>query len=318
MHRVRSYIPSANYLFTFEAAARRGSFTAAAAELNVSQPAVSKTIRQFEAALGFKLFHRTHKRLELTPEGKRLFHETESAFDSLYAAITSMRRSDRREVVRATFSASFLQLWLLPRLGEFSELHSEIRLSLEESTYDDMDLFTNDIDLSARLGEGGWSELHAWPLTPEIIFPVAAPSYIGRHCPDPVAPDLQNLQLIHFREKNRVRCGWHEWLTANGLACDRVNETFVFSDALNSIGAAALGQGVALAWAHLVVDQMRSGALQRVGRLEYQTGKSIYLIAPKRKPLSPATRKFVTWILDRMQRDMAEFPDCVETRLQPA
>lgn len=318
MHRVRAYIPSANYLFTFEAAARRGSFTAAAAELNVSQPAVSKTIRQFEAALGFKLFRRTSSRLELTPEGKRLFHETANAFDSLHAVITAMRRTERREVVRATFSASFLQLWLLPRLGEFSELHSEIRLSLEESTYDDLDLFSNGIDLSARLGHGGWSDLHTWRLTPEIIFPVAAPSYIESHCPDLQPCDLQRLKLIHFREKNRVRWGWHEWLAANQLPCDRVSEAFVFSDALNSVGAAALGQGVALGWAHLVMDQVRSGALQRIGSLGHDTGKAIHLIAPKRKPLSSATQKFVTWILDRMRRDIADNRACFDASLQHA
>lgn len=318
MHRVRAYLPSANYLFTFEAAARRGSFTAAAAELNVSQPAVSKTIRQFEAALGFKLFHRNHTRLELTPEGKRLYHETESAFDALHAAITSMRRTDRHEVVRATFSASFLQLWLLPRLSEFSELHPEIRLSLEESTYDDMDLFTNGIDLSARLGDGGWNDLHAWPLTPELIFPVAAPSYIERHCADLAVCDMQVLKLIHVREKNRVRCGWHEWLAANRLPCDMVSETFVFSDALNSIGAAALGQGVALGWVHLVMDQIQSGALRRVSDLGYCTGKSIHLIAPGRKPLSSATQKFVTWILDRMQRDIAGNRTCFDPGPRPA
>ena len=72
MHRLRSFVPSANYLFAFEAAAWRLSFTAAAGELNESQPAVSKTIRLLEEATGLKLFKRDRGQLQLTTEGSCL------------------------------------------------------------------------------------------------------------------------------------------------------------------------------------------------------------------------------------------------------
>lgn len=100
MHRLRSLIPSANYLFCFEAAARRRSFTAAAQELNVSQPAVSKTIRLLEEATGLKLFRRDHTRLELTADGQRLYKETQEAFDHLHMVISSLQKKHSQDIVR--------------------------------------------------------------------------------------------------------------------------------------------------------------------------------------------------------------------------
>lgn len=311
MHKLRAYVPSANYLFTFEAAARRGSFTAAAEELCVSQPAVSKTIRLLEEALGFPLFHRKHTRLELTAEGKRLLQETEVAFDGLYRCISAMRRNETRETVRAAFSSSFLQLWLLPRLNEFSELHPRIRLSIEESSYDDLDLFSKGIDLSARLGHGDWSELQSWDMVPEIIYPVASHAYVERIGLNLSGRGLEAQRLIHFRERNRVRWGWSDWMAAQGRHFPHLDESYVFTDAVNSLGAATLGQGVALGWAHLVLDQVVAGALVRVGPA-CLTGKSIHLTASRRKRLSDATAQFVDWILDRMRRDRQDHPDCFD------
>lgn len=307
MHRLRNHIPSANVLFTFEAAARRRSFTAAAEELNVSQPAVSKMIRQLEASLGFRLFHRGRP-LDLTAEGKRLFAEVERAFDGLDNTIQSMRHGVRRDTVRASFSASFLQLWLLPRLGEFYETHPGIGLSLEESSQDEFDLYSEGIEVSSRLGHGDWPDLDAWDLVSEVIFPVGHPSYIAKRGGALALRDLPGARLLHFRERHRVRFGWRDWLAATGTAFAALDETVVFSDALGSLGAASLGHGVALGWSHLVLDHLVSGNLQQIGQRRLATGKSIYLVAPRRRPLSPAARTFIDWLLHRMAADVAAQP----------
>jgi LysR family glycine cleavage system transcriptional activator len=306
MHALRNHIPSANVLFTFEAAARRRSFTAAAEELNVSQPAVSKMIRQFEASLGFKLFHRDTRPLELTAEGKRLFADVERSFDLLNASIMAMRQGVRRDTVRVAFSASFLQLWLLPRLADFTETHPGIDLAILESSHDDIDLYAEGIEVSARLGDGNWAGLAAQELVPEVIFPVAHPGFIaktGGHI-----GDLARARLLHFREKHRVRFGWRDWLSATDGAAGRVEEAVVFSDALGSLGAASLGHGVALGWSHLVLDQVLAGNLQQVGPRRLATGKSIWLVSSRRKSQSPAAEAFVQWVLRRMGQDRAAHP----------
>lgn len=305
MHRLRAHIPSANVLFTFEAAARRRSFTSAAEELNVSQPAVSKMIRQLEAALGVRLFHRGVRPLELTAEGKRLFTEVERSFDALEATIVSIRHGSRRDTVTASFSASFLQLWLLPRLAEFYELHPGIGLVLEESSQDEFDLYADGVEVSSRLGRGEWTDVESWPLVPEVILPVSHPAYVERIGG---AGGLTQARLLHFREKHRVRFGWRDWLAATQTPFAEVSQPVVFSDALGSIGAAALGHGIALGWAHLVLDDMQKGNLQQVGDTRHATGKSVWLVASKRKDLSPAARVFVDWIRSRMAADIQSRP----------
>lgn len=307
MHPLRAQIPSANVLFTFEAAARRRSFTAAAEELNVSQPAVSKMIRQFEASLGFRLFHRGTRPLELTAEGKRLFADVERSFDLLNGSILAMRQGARRDTVKVSFSASFLQLWLLPRLADFTETHPGIRLSIEESSQDDLDLYSEGIEVSSRLGHGNWPDLEAEELVPEVIFPVAHPGFIAKTA-GLLPQDLAQARLLHFREKHRVRFGWRDWLVASGAAPAAVDETVVFSDALGSLGAASLGHGVALGWSHLVLDQILAGNLSQVGPLRLASGKSVWLVHSRRRPLSSAARAFTDWLLRRMGQDRAAHP----------
>ena len=306
MHALRNHVPSANMLFTFEAAARRRSFTAAAEELNVSQPAVSKMIRQFEAALGFRLFHRGVRPLELTAEGNRLFAEVVRSFDQLNAAILGMRQGgSQRDTVRVSFSAGFLQFWLLPRLGEFTESHPGIGLSIEESSHDDIDLYAEGIELSSRLGQGDWPDLDSRELVPEVVFPVAHPGFIAKGLG---AGTLASARLLHFREKHRVRFGWRDWLAATGQGTAAVDETVVFSDALGSLGAASLGHGVALGWSHLVLDQILAGNLQQVGPRRMASGKTVWLVHSRRRPLSPAAEAFAAWLLRRMGADRAAHP----------
>ena len=307
MHVLRGHIPSANALFTFEAAARRRSFTAAAEELNVSQPAVSKMIRQFEASLGFRLFHRDLRPLELTAEGKRLFADVERSFDLLNASILAMRQGARRDTVRVSFSASFLQLWLLPRLADFTDSHPGIGLSIEESGHDDIDLYAEGIEVSSRLGLGDWPDLEARELVPEVTFPVAHPGFIAKTGGLALA-DLARARLLHFRERHRVRFGWRDWLAAAGVPTGALDEAIVFSDALNSLRAASLGHGVALGWSHLVLDQILAGNLQQVGPRRLTSGKSIWLVNSRRKPLSPAAEAFTHWVMRRMAADRAAHP----------
>src|SRR5260370_39637794 len=78
MPGLRRMLPSSHALFVFDAAARNGSFTAAAAELNVTQPAVSRMLGQFEDYLGVRLFDRTAGRAVLTEEGEILYRRVGS------------------------------------------------------------------------------------------------------------------------------------------------------------------------------------------------------------------------------------------------
>ncbi|GHD20807.1 LysR substrate-binding domain-containing protein [Tianweitania populi] len=300
MHRLRSLIPSANYLFVFEAAARRKSFTGAAQELNVSQPAVSKTIRLLEEATGLRLFRRDHTRLELTAEGKRLYKETQEAFDHLHMVISTLQKKHSTDIVRVSFSASFVQLWLLPRLKGFKARHPDVSLRIEESSRDDQDLVEEDIDLSARLGLGNWPGVNVWSLASEEVIAVCSADYLREHGPIREPADLLNHELLNFEERHRTRMVWREWLERNGVPVPKLRQEFVFTDALGSIEAAVLGQGVALGWRHLVHDHLKAGRLLSPLTTSYRSGQSIYLIMPAQRWPKRGAELFRDWLLEQV------------------
>lgn len=304
MHRLRNLIPSANYLFAFEAAARRLSFTAAAKELNVSQPAVSKTIRLLEESTGLKLFRRESARLELTSEGQRLYQEVQASFDHLHMVISSLQRKHQKDIVRASFSAVFISLWLLPRLTDFKNSHPEIALHIEESPKDYIDLTEENIDLSARLGNGEWQGLKSWQLCLEETVCVCSPDYLEKNGPINTPQDLLKHRLLHFEEKHRSRIGWREWLEYQGVSSAKLPHDVVFSDNLTTMQAAAHGQGVALGWRHLLGEHLESGKLIVPLKNSYKPGKSIYLVAPAARQIKSGTEIFRDWILTEMQKDI--------------
>lgn len=299
MHRLRSLIPSANYLFCFEAAARRRSFTAAAQELNVSQPAVSKTIRLLEEATGLKLFRREHTRLELTADGQRLYKETQEAFDHLHMVISSLQKKHSNDVVRVSFSASFVQLWLLPRLKDFKAKHPDVSLRIEESSRDDQDLVEEDIDLSARLGNGKWPGIHSWHFVTEEVLPVCSPDYLKEHGPIHAPADLLRHTLLNFEERHRTRLGWREWLERHAVPVARLKQDFVFTDALGSIEAAVLGQGIALGWKHLVQDHIQAGRLVLPLEESYRSGQAIHIVMPAQRPPKRGAELFRDWLIEQ-------------------
>ena len=301
MHRLRSLVPSANYLFAFEAAARRKSFTAAADELNVSQPAVSKTIRLLEEATGLKLFRRQHNQLELTAEGARLYREVQESLDHLYMVIASLQREHATDQVRVSFSASFVQLWLLPRLRDFRDKHPEVTLRIEESSRDDQDLAAENIDLSARLGSGSWPGMQAWKFVAEEVVPVCSPDYLAARGPITTAADLLNHPLLDFEERYRTRMGWWEWLKVHGVRMTRRRENVVFTDLLGSVKAAALGEGIALGWRHLVEDYLASGQLVTPLQETYRSGHAVYLVMPAQRPAKRGTEVFRDWLLAQVE-----------------
>ena len=301
MHRLRSLVPSANYLFAFEAAARRKSFTAAADELNVSQPAVSKTIRLLEEATGLKLFRRQHNQLELTAEGARLYREVQESLDHLYMVIASLQREHATDLVRVSFSASFVQLWLLPRLRDFRDKHPEVTLRIEESSRDDQDLAAENIDLSARLGSGSWPGMQAWKFVAEEVVPVCSPDYLAARGPITTAADLLNHPLLDFEERYRTRMGWWEWLKVHGVRMTRRRENVVFTDLLGSVKAAALGEGIALGWRHLVEDHLASGQLVTPLQETYRSGHAVYLVMPAQRPAKRGTEVFRDWLLAQVE-----------------
>jgi len=287
--RLPSRIPSPSGLFAFEAAARHGSFSAAGRELGVTQAAVSFAVKQLESSLGVGLFHRHHRRVELTEVGERFAHDLAIGLSHIRRSVEEVqrRRNDRR--VTLSVSTGFATYWMVPRLSAFHAALPDLDLQMITSNRD-VDLGAEGIDLGVYRGDGRWPEYDCWLLAPDRIYPVCSPRY--RKPEEPLSlGQLAELDLIHLDEAFRERPNWSQWFAAMGFAWRDAGKGLHLNDYALVLQAAAEGEGVALGWHHIVEAFVRRGQLVRPVREEYVTKQGIYVVAAKHRPLSPAAER---------------------------
>lgn len=234
-------LPPLETLQAFDAAARGGSFTAAAERLNLTHGAVSRQVAKLEDWLGYKVFERGARGVSLTPEGNRLHLRTSEAF-ALIADNTD-RWSEPRgaAVVRLATIPSICGLWLIPRLKRLEGGRPPLRVVLEVDLRQ-IDLADEGIDLSVRCGRGGIPGRVSVRLFEERIFPIASPDLAARIAPGG-AERLLGFPLIHDSDAS----GWRAWLGAQGIDYRPRAQDRRFEDYNLVLDAAASGLGIALA-----------------------------------------------------------------------
>jgi DNA-binding transcriptional LysR family regulator len=244
MHR-RDLPASLDLLRGFEAAARLLSFTAAAAELFLTQSAVSRQVQQLEEQLGVKLFERRTRALVLTDAGDRYFRDVSKALAALREA-TAAVRAQTTPVVRVTTTLTFASLWLVPRLAAFQKEHADISVHVIADNVV-RDLERNSIDVALRYCPEEMAGPGAQRLFGEEVAPVAAPSLLKGHRIRG-ADELLRLPLIELEDPNGTALwlSWKVWCEAMGVTRSRTSRQITFSHYDQVVQAAVAGQGVAL------------------------------------------------------------------------
>jgi LysR family glycine cleavage system transcriptional activator len=298
MRRLRRRLPSPNSLVAFEAAGRLCGFTAAAAELNVTQAAVGRQIRALEDWLGVPLFERTHRTLRLTEEGKHFHKVVSSSLEQIAAAAAeaAARSSARQLTVGATHA--FATFWLIPRLGRFRERCPgiDLRLVTFESEFD---LASDDIHLAILFGDGNWPGVEASYFLQEEIFPVCSPAYLAARGTPPLrtAADLLDETLLHPNFGHLAWMDWAQWLPANGVDLIRLSPGIRFTNYANAIQAALDSHGIVLAWRYLHDDLLARGLLVRPIEASYRSRNGYFIGTPKGRPKSRLALMFEEWLL---------------------
>jgi LysR family glycine cleavage system transcriptional activator len=232
-------LPSLNALRAFEAAARHVSFTLAAAELNVTHAAISRHIRELEASVGDKLFHRTGRGVELTEIGKAFSADLSVAFDRLAEATDRFAKTRARPQLVISAEVPFAALWLVPRLGGFTAKHPGIDLVLDP-TNRLVDFSKNEADLGIRYGGGQWRDVDAQELVDCALSPVCSPALMTSLAIKTPA-DLVRAPLI----RDESKALWSDWFKAAGVSLDTLPPGPTLNGHL-AIAAAEAGQGFAL------------------------------------------------------------------------
>lgn len=296
MRTLWAHLGSPRHLMVFEACARELSFTRAARELNVQQPAVSATIRQLEDRLGVALFVRGHRRVSLTVAGERLFADVSRAFDQLDYAMTAIRQVSRGSYVTLSASTAFNNYWMMPRLAALQAEHSGIDLRLQSSDREP-DIDAENISLAVRRGTGDWLGCESALIAPEVIYPVAAPRVMAGAVNLKGVPGLLHQRLIHLEEPVRERPSWKDWFRHHGIHMPVPEGGLRLNDYALVLQAAMAGEGFAFGWQHLTDRLVEQGLLAGRPDWGWQTQKGFYLVWSKSRPLNAAARQVRDWIL---------------------
>lgn len=267
-------LPPLETLRAFEAAARSGSFSAAAEALNLTHGAISRQVAKLEHWLGYRVFLRQARGVSPTPEGQRLLARTQEAFALIADTSERWREGRGGSVVRVSAPPSVCALWLMPRLERLETGDPALRLVMQVE-HRKVDFEEEGIDLGIRCGSGGAPGRLSLKLFDERCFPIAAPALAGVIGEGPPERLLAH-PLIHDSDA----AGWKAWFAAQGLDYRPRPQDRRFEDYNLVLDAAAHGLGIALARPPLAAGQLESGRIVRVDGREAPNPVSYWLDRP--------------------------------------
>ena len=289
---------SLNALNVFETAARLGSFTRAAEELGISQPAVSHAIRGVEIDLGIVLFNRRNKGVFLTKAGKYLAEQVVAGLAQIQKGMDDVRSMNEEHQVTIAVSTATATWWLLPRISRFKQLHPKIELRCV-TTDRDLDLKREGIDLAVTLGTLGPEDYQCWHFADEEVFPVCSPKFLQKN-PMHGVRSLARIPLLTLEQRYRPRVDWKQWFSSFGASMEKDQQMLHFNDYSIVLQAAIEGQGVALGWKHIVEPLVQQGLLVRPVEGSLTTQNPFYIIAPKDSDLRSDVMYLKNWLIAEM------------------
>lgn len=305
MPSLRRSIPSLSALTTFESAARLGSFTLAAAELGVTQAAVSRQIKLLEDDLNTTLFIRAHRKVTLTQAGAALSGSVGSAFAAMAEMVETIRRPALKDTVTLGATLAFSQFWILPRLSEFRALNPGINLKILSDDAP-MDLRRDRVDAVVRYGRPPFPDGECLGSRSDTVFPVCSPRLVDQLGITPDTAELSALPLIASDIVAPSWLTWATWATALGLgpgvARSSERSPLRFNHYTDTIEAALNGQGVALGWSMLLANHLREGRLIRLGSCELKTKEHYCFVVGRPLENRPAVLAMAKWMSEELLR----------------
>ncbi|MCP5268920.1 MAG: LysR family transcriptional regulator [Zoogloeaceae bacterium] len=305
-------LPSLDPLKGFEAAARHLSFTRAAAELHLTQSAISRQVQTLEEQVGVKLFRREVRRLSLTPEGAVLQRVTAEVLARLGEVCADLRAAQRRPQINLTAAVSIASLWLVPRLAAFQTAQPDVdvRISADNRI---VDMEREGYDVALRHLATADAPPEATLLFKEEVFPVAAPALAEALPMGASIEDLARVVLLAYEDDRAAPwLSWEPWLIGLGLGGARPKTVLRFNQYDQLIRAAEEGQGIALGRGPLVARAIDQGRLVPLaGYREQFPARAFYLVCRSGEQ-RPEVARFVAWLLDEAARTSQAMARIVE------
>lgn len=290
-------LPSLDALVAFESAARHESFTRAAAELNVTQGAISRQIRVLEDRLGVLLFQRVRRRVVLTDAGRAYLLDVRRLLNGLKSStLRLMTAGQNAKVLNLAVFPAVATHWLIPRLPDFFSKHPNVLVSCSVRLTP-FDFATDPFDAAFHLGPPTWAGAVLHHLMDDCVVPVCAPTFRSAHGIRRVE-DLTRAPLLHPASRPAA---WAAWFEQSKLPRTNAFEGLIFDSFAMLSAAAMAGLGVALLPTFFVEEELSNGKLVRLAR-PHRTRDAYYLVVPEAKTGSPHVAAFVQWVEESKQR----------------
>lgn len=248
-------LPPLNALRAFEAAARRQSFTQAAAELHVTHGAVSRQVALLEDWLGRPLFVRARSQVQLTEAGRRYLADVTPALDRIAVASAQLQEKPDTATLLVSAPPTFTMRWLIPRLSTFQRSHPAVEVKLTTSLAP-VNFAQHDYDIAIRGATEPLPGCRSEPFMTETIVPVCHADLLERGLREPA--DLAQHTLISYGTEPYA---WADWLHKAGVPALQPAGTLAFEQMFFALQAAAEGLGVVLVPLFLVADDILAGRL---------------------------------------------------------
>ncbi len=295
----RRVMPSLTALEFFDAAMRYRSFTRAAAELNVTQSAVSRQIRDLEEFLGQSLFLRVKQRLVATEAGEAYAASIRDILHQVEAAtLQVMAYSGKGGVLTVALLPTFGSRWLVPRLGDFISRHGDIQLNLVTQVKP-FEFAGSGIDAAIHFGSDTWPNAICHRLMGEAVVPVCSPSLLeGR--PEMERPqDVGKFPLLQLTTRPQ---GWMDWLHAVGVHGIEGLHGPRFEEFHMVIQAAIAGLGLALMPRFLIKEELSLGRLVVAINRPVTSNMAYYLVHPELNANLYKVSVFRDWLIEQCAR----------------
>jgi LysR family glycine cleavage system transcriptional activator len=297
MNESRRFLPSTALLAAFEAAARTGSMTLAARELNLTQSAVSRQIKLLEEQLNVELFIRERQAIRLTAAGGAYARDIRDALRKISTASFNLRANPSGGTLDLAILPTFGTRWLAPRLPRFLAQNPGVTINLA-TRLSYFDFRAEALDAAIHFGQPDWPGAQIALLRSEEVIPACSPDLKQRY-DFRVASDLKKAALLSIS----TRLGaWDRWFSTHNAPAGAAQAMF-FDQFATVAHAAIAGVGVALLPSFLIQDELASGKLVPAVNLPMESSERYYLVWPPERSTHPPLIAFRDWLLAETAAD---------------
>lgn len=277
----------------FEAAARCLSFSRAAQELNVQQPAVSRHIAALEADLGVSLFLRSKPRLTLTEEGEILAGAVAAGFDAIREGLETLRARSGDETIIVSASIGFTSLYLLPRLAGFQAAFPDIKLQVITRDQN-ADFDPGKCDAVILFGEEGLAASESRLIFREMMVAVCHPGLLHDGAPMDL-PTLGQQKLLHLNNLDHNE-DWSRFFERTGVVFPKPPAHDGYLSYMVYLRAIQNGLGIGIGWRHILDEFLTNGTLALASDHECETTRGYYCSMTPTGSRKPGATNFLDWI----------------------